>query len=173
MKMEKFFAWPSVAASSQKIIWALRKARLGWDPKGNGALIIVLWNTLILHARTGGLVKQRGLTNLAVFGNIVTSWSWFGVNMLGGGLHSYGFMAAAFWWLLAFVASQIVFILIGQLAAGEMAQLQAADAGVTAAASRRPDAMQLASEMPSRALPPKCSPGAAASTTLKIPLNRA
>ena len=67
----------------------------GWDPKENGALIIVLWNAIILHCRWGGLVKQRGLMMLAVFGNIVTSWSWFGVNMLGVGLHSYGFMHAA------------------------------------------------------------------------------
>ncbi|HVU22834.1 MAG TPA: cytochrome c biogenesis protein CcsA, partial [Opitutus sp.] len=67
----------------------------GWDPKENGALIIVLWNSLILHAKAGDLVKARGLMVLAIFGNIVTSWSWFGVNMLGVGLHSYGFMAAA------------------------------------------------------------------------------
>ena len=87
----------------------------GWDPKENGALIIVLWNVLILHARWGGLVKQRGLMNLAIFGNIVTSWSWFGVNMLGVGLHSYGFIDAAFWWLLAFVVSQIAFISIASL----------------------------------------------------------
>jgi len=40
----------------------------------------------------------------------VTAWSWFGVNMLGVGLHSYGFMDAAFWWLIAFVASQLVVI---------------------------------------------------------------
>ena len=33
----------------------------GWDPKENGALIIVLWNALILHCRWGGLVRQRGL----------------------------------------------------------------------------------------------------------------
>ena len=79
----------------------------GWDPKENGALIIVLWNALILHARWGGLVKARGLMVLAIFGNIVTAWSWFGVNMLGVGLHSYGFMDAAFWWLLAFGVSQI------------------------------------------------------------------
>ena len=83
----------------------------GWDPKENGALIIVLWNSLILHARWGGLVKARGLMVLAIFGNIVTSWSWFGVNMLGVGLHSYGFMEAAFWWLLAFVASQVLAML--------------------------------------------------------------
>ncbi|MBK9989688.1 MAG: cytochrome c biogenesis protein CcsA [Verrucomicrobia bacterium] len=82
----------------------------GWDPKENGALIIVIWNALILHCRWGGLVKARGLMALAVFGNIVTAWSWFGVNMLGVGLHSYGFMDAAFWWLLLFVISQLLVI---------------------------------------------------------------
>ena len=52
------------------------------------------------------------MMNLAIFGNIVTSWSWFGVNMLGVGLHSYGFIDAAFWWLLAFVMTQLVAILL-------------------------------------------------------------
>jgi ABC-type transport system involved in cytochrome c biogenesis permease subunit len=85
----------------------------GWDPKENGAVIIVLWNALILHARWGGMVRERGLANLAIVGNIVTSWSWFGVNMLGIGLHSYGFTDAAFHWLLIFVASQVVIIMLG------------------------------------------------------------
>jgi ABC-type transport system involved in cytochrome c biogenesis permease subunit len=84
----------------------------GWDPKENGALLIVLWNAAILHARWGGLVRERGLMIMAVMGNIVTSWSWFGVNMLGIGLHSYGFTEAAFRWLLIFVASQITIILL-------------------------------------------------------------
>jgi ABC-type transport system involved in cytochrome c biogenesis permease subunit len=87
----------------------------GWDPKENGALIIVIWNALILHARWGGLVKQRGLMCLAIVGNIVTSWSWFGTNMLGIGLHSYGFTEAAFWWLSAFVALQLALIGIANL----------------------------------------------------------
>ena len=87
----------------------------GWDPKENGALIIVLWNAVILHCRWGGLVKQRGLMSLAIFGNIVTSWSWFGVNMLGVGLHSYGFMDSAFVWLVAFVSSQLVIIGLASL----------------------------------------------------------
>ena len=87
----------------------------GWDPKENGALIIVIWNVIILHARWGGLVRERGLMNLAVFGNVVTSFSWFGVNMLGIGLHSYGFMDAAFKWLMAFVASQLFIIALGLL----------------------------------------------------------
>jgi len=87
----------------------------GWDPKENGALIIVLWNVILLHARWGGLVRERGLMNLAVFGNVVTSFSWFGVNMLGIGLHSYGFMDAAFKWLMAFVVSQVLIIGLGLL----------------------------------------------------------
>ncbi len=82
----------------------------GWDPKENGALIIVLWNAIILHARWGGLARTRGIMALAVFGNIVTSWSWFGTNMLGVGLHSYGFMDAAFWALIGFVTSQLLII---------------------------------------------------------------
>jgi ABC-type transport system involved in cytochrome c biogenesis permease subunit len=61
----------------------------GWDPKENGALLIVVWNALILHARWGGMVKQRGMAVLALMGNILVIWSWWGVNMLGVGLHAY------------------------------------------------------------------------------------
>ena len=45
----------------------------GWDPKENGALMIVIWNALILHARWGGMVKQRGMAVLTIFGNIITA----------------------------------------------------------------------------------------------------
>ena len=82
----------------------------GWDPKENGALLIVIWNAVILHCRLGGLVRQRGLMALAVFGNVVTAWSWFGTNMLGVGLHSYGFTSAAFHGLIIFAASQLAVI---------------------------------------------------------------
>ncbi len=84
----------------------------GWDPKENGALMIVLWNALILHARWGGLIRDRGLMNLAIFGNIVTAFSWFGVNMLGIGLHSYGFMDAAFKWLMLFNLLNLAVMLV-------------------------------------------------------------
>ncbi len=76
----------------------------GWDPKENGAVLIVIWNALILHARWAGLVKMRGLAALAVFGNVITSWSWFGTNQLGIGLHAYGFTNGAFWGLIGAVA---------------------------------------------------------------------
>jgi cytochrome c-type biogenesis protein CcsB len=80
----------------------------GWDPKENGALLIVLWNAIILHARMAGYVRERGIMVMAIFGNIITACSWFGVNMLGVGLHSYGFMDQAFYALTTFIASQVV-----------------------------------------------------------------
>ena len=87
----------------------------GWDPKENGALMIVLWYAAILHARWGGWIRERGLMNMAIFGNIITAFSWFGVNMLGVGLHSYGFMDSAFKWLVLFTLSQAVVIALGLL----------------------------------------------------------
>ena len=87
----------------------------GWDPKENGALLIVLWNAIVLHARWGGMVKDRGMAVLAIGGNIVTCWSWFGVNQLGIGLHSYGFnkgLTLALCWI---VTSHLVVIALGLL----------------------------------------------------------
>ncbi len=87
----------------------------GWDPKENGALLIVLWNAIILHARWGGFVRERGIMAMAIFGNVITALSWFGVNMLGVGLHSYGFMDEAFWALTAFCGSQLALMGIALL----------------------------------------------------------
>jgi ABC-type transport system involved in cytochrome c biogenesis permease subunit len=87
----------------------------GWDAKENGAVLIVLWNAIVLHARWAGLIRERGMAVLALVGNIVTSWSWFGTNMLGVGLHSYGFMEAAAFWLGVFVLSQVLLIGLGLL----------------------------------------------------------
>jgi ABC-type transport system involved in cytochrome c biogenesis permease subunit len=62
----------------------------GWDPKENGALMIVLVNAILLHARWAGMIRDRGMAVVAIVGNIVTLWSWFAVNELGIGLHTYG-----------------------------------------------------------------------------------
>jgi ABC-type transport system involved in cytochrome c biogenesis permease subunit len=104
----------------------------GWDPKENGALLIVIWNALILHARWGGIVKARGMALLAIAGNIVTAWSWFGVNMLGVGLHSYGFMSGAVFWLIAFMISQLVLIGLGSMPLRMWASFAAKPAGLPA-----------------------------------------
>jgi len=87
----------------------------GWDPKENGAVLIVLWCAIILHARWGGFIRQRGLMIMAIFGNVVTSFSWFGVNMLGVGLHSYGFMQKEFPWLLGFIISQLALMAVASM----------------------------------------------------------
>ena len=84
----------------------------GWDPKENGALLIVLWCAIVLHARWAGYAREKGIMAMAIFGNIITSFSWFGVNMLGVGLHSYGFMDKAFWALATFMASQAIFMVL-------------------------------------------------------------
>jgi ABC-type transport system involved in cytochrome c biogenesis permease subunit len=73
----------------------------GWDPKENGAILIVAWNAIILHARWAGIIRERGLAVLAVLGAIVTIWSYFGTNMMGVGLHSYGFTEGALIGLLS------------------------------------------------------------------------
>ncbi|MFP6887603.1 MAG: cytochrome c biogenesis protein CcsA, partial [Opitutales bacterium] len=84
----------------------------GWDPKENGAILIVIWSAIVLHARWGGLAKDRGIAALAIGGNIVTAWSWFGTNLLQEGLHSYGFSDSGFLWLMRFIGLQIFFIAI-------------------------------------------------------------
>ena len=87
----------------------------GWDPKENGALLIVIWNALILHARWGGMIKERGLAVLAVAGNMITAWSWFGTNQLGVGLHAYGFNNKLAACLVVFWFGMLLFIAIGSL----------------------------------------------------------
>ena len=87
----------------------------GWDPKENGAVLIVIWMAIILHARWGAMIRRRGLACLAVAGNIITAWSWFGTNMLSVGLHSYGFMDQGFKWMIFFIASQLLIITLGCL----------------------------------------------------------
>jgi ABC-type transport system involved in cytochrome c biogenesis permease subunit len=65
----------------------------GWDPKENGALMIVLMGLIILHARLGGYIREIGLHALSLLLGAITLFSWFGVNQLSIGLHSYGFTA--------------------------------------------------------------------------------
>jgi ABC-type transport system involved in cytochrome c biogenesis permease subunit len=65
----------------------------GWDPKENGALLIVLWTLSILHARLGGYIREWGLHFASIFTAAVVAFSWWHVNFLGVGLHNYGFTA--------------------------------------------------------------------------------
>jgi len=107
----------------------------GWDPKENGALMIVLIGLIILHARMGGYIKETGLHVLSVLMGMITLFSWFGVNQLGVGLHSYGFTDGIWRALLISWGIQGVFILlgIGQWAVGKWGGPKAAGQPVKAA----------------------------------------
>ena len=93
----------------------------GWDPKENGAMLIVLWNALILHARWDKMVNDYGTAVLAMIGNIVTAWSWFGVNELKAGLHTYGFTEGRLLALGVFAGVQLALI-IGFAVSSKLAQ---------------------------------------------------
>ena len=65
----------------------------GWDPKENGALLIVLWQLMMVHMRLSGLAKPDKFALGMVLNNIIVILAWFGVNLLSVGLHSYGFVS--------------------------------------------------------------------------------
>ena len=84
----------------------------GWDPKENGALLICIWELLILHARLGGYIRDFGLCVLAVIGGAVVIFSWWGVNLLGVGLHSYGFTSGMWMILMSVYGVEALLILL-------------------------------------------------------------
>jgi ABC-type transport system involved in cytochrome c biogenesis permease subunit len=83
----------------------------GWDPKENGALLIVLWTLAILHARMGGYLKEWGIHITSLFTAVVVTFSWWHVNFLGVGLHNYGFTAGkdAIWVFYATILAMMGF----------------------------------------------------------------
>ncbi|MBI4559510.1 MAG: cytochrome c biogenesis protein CcsA [Candidatus Hydrogenedentes bacterium] len=85
----------------------------GWDPKENGALMIVLWGLTVIHARLGGYIRDFGISMAAIVGAMIVAFSWFGVNLLGVGLHSYGFTSGIFRALLVFYVVEVVVLLVG------------------------------------------------------------
>jgi len=86
----------------------------GWDPKENGALLIVLWTLAILHARMGGYIKEWGLHLASLFTAVVVTFSWWHVNFLGVGLHNYGFTSGkdAIWMFYIAIGVMIGFGMI-------------------------------------------------------------
>jgi ABC-type transport system involved in cytochrome c biogenesis permease subunit len=84
----------------------------GWDPKENGALLIILWTALLFHARVAKLIGPLGLAVGSVLGIIVVMWAWFGVNLLSIGLHSYGFTSGVANSLLIYIFCELLFLCI-------------------------------------------------------------
>lgn len=82
----------------------------GWDPKENGALLIILWCAILLHARRAGWLGRAGLAAGAVGAIVAVALTWFGVNLLGKGMHAYGFTSGIGRALAAFVACELLFV---------------------------------------------------------------
>lgn len=87
----------------------------GWDPKENGALLICLVQLAALHARLGGMIGPLGFSLAAVFCGMVVAFSWWGVNLLGIGLHAYGFTRGLWTALIVFWAIEAVVLGAGWL----------------------------------------------------------
>ena len=83
----------------------------GWDPKENGALAIVIWLLVLIHGRLAGILKEDGYATGMIITNVVVALSWFGVNLLNVGLHSYGFTSGAFLVLIGFCAVELLIAL--------------------------------------------------------------
>lgn len=84
----------------------------GWDPKENGALLIVLWLIWLLHGRMTRYIDTNGFAAWLALTNVVVALSWFGVNLLNVGLHSYGFTDAAAAGLAVFCAAEVITICV-------------------------------------------------------------
>ena len=85
----------------------------GWDPKENGALMIVLAMLAILHARLGGYIRDLGIAIWSMACGMIVAFSWWHVNHLGVGLHSYGFTSGIIHALTIFYATQLGVMALG------------------------------------------------------------
>ncbi len=83
----------------------------GWDPKENGAMLIILWLILLIHSKITNFCSDKTFTMLMVGLNIIVILSWYGVNLLNVGLHSYGFTQNIATNIAIFIAIEILFIL--------------------------------------------------------------
>lgn len=82
----------------------------GWDPKENGALLIILWSAMLFHARLAKMIREVGFSLGSIVGIISVVLAWFGVNLLGVGLHSYGFTSGVATSLVVYIIVELVFI---------------------------------------------------------------
>ena len=82
----------------------------GWDPKENGALLIVLWLIWLLHGRISKHLSEIGFVIASAFLSVIVVLAWFGVNLLNVGLHSYGFISGIAWGIGLFCTLETLII---------------------------------------------------------------
>lgn len=84
----------------------------GWDPKENGALLIIIWGLIVIHSYHGHIIKDTGLAIGAIIGVALVMCTWVGVNLLGIGLHSYGFSATGAGAFFMYMGIEFLFLVI-------------------------------------------------------------
>jgi ABC-type transport system involved in cytochrome c biogenesis permease subunit len=82
----------------------------GWDPKENGALLLILWGAAVIHAWKGNIIGPKMTAAGAVIGILLVMLTWIGVNLLGVGLHSYGFTYSGAGMLVAVFGFEFLFL---------------------------------------------------------------
>ncbi len=82
----------------------------GWDPKENGALLIVLWLIWGLHGHLTQHLNRMGFVIGMALLSIIVVLAWFGVNLLSIGLHSYGFISGVAWGIALFCVFEMALI---------------------------------------------------------------
>lgn len=87
----------------------------GWDPKENGALLVILWVLIVGHLKWGHLVREKTLYAMLSLLSIVILFCLLGVNLLGVGLHSYGYSPGLFFALCSFVLADTLYVIFFSL----------------------------------------------------------
>ncbi len=90
----------------------------GWDPKENGAMLIILWSSAVVHARSGGLIRGIGTAMGSVFLFVLVMFAWLGVNLLGIGMHAYGFTSRGARLLFTVVGAEMLFLIVAGTVSG-------------------------------------------------------
>ena len=68
-----------------------------------------MWQLLFIHLRISGLIKPLGFALGMILNSTLLAFGWFGVNLLGVGLHSYGFTDSIFINLAIFILCEMWF----------------------------------------------------------------
>jgi ABC-type transport system involved in cytochrome c biogenesis permease subunit len=82
----------------------------GWDPKENGALLIIMWLLWLIHAYRTRFIPPLWFAAGLALTTVFVAFAWFGVNMLGAGLHAYGFEQGRLLVLITFTLFELAFV---------------------------------------------------------------
>jgi ABC-type transport system involved in cytochrome c biogenesis permease subunit len=83
----------------------------GWDPKENGALVLILWSCSVLISYKENLLQYTGVAVGSIISLCIVIMTWIGVNVSGLGLHAYAESLNSTAILLFFIGSEILFLI--------------------------------------------------------------